>query len=221
MISDDKVREYGHAFFMNLGLILRFFHAVVAGDVTQLGRFKLRGIDAQFSAALELYKLIIEQDGEIPEDALSWAVHKLMVTLYRPDGLGSRAVDCPSDQMLFIWALLEQDRYRIALHLNSLMAALKYGFRCIAIHDARVQSLGQDDSGSFAFYDDLEVKECGGDFGDHDHDEDDNEETIPLPAVSEAEIFPSPKISRTTILDRLRAMKSRGAYLDTCDETKG
>lgn len=214
MITDNKVREYGHTFFMNLSIIIRFFHAAVAGDIAQFGSFKLRGVDGQFKAALILYRMIIEKDGEIPDNELSWAIHGLLVSLYRPTGLGNRAIDCPTDQVLFIWALLGHDRYRIALHLQSVLAAFKFGFRCIAIHDARVQSRRQSDDSSLPFYDKMELQQCSGELGEHDLNSEEEDTIMSFSAAPEAvPAFPRPALPKTTILERLRTMKSKGGSL--------
>lgn len=199
---------------MNISMILRFIHVVVTGDAAKLGCFKLRGVNAQFTAAVGLYRLIIERDGCIEENELIWSIHDLLVALYRPTGLGNRAVDCPTDQMVFIWAFLGSDRYRIALHLNSLMAGLKYGFRCIATHDARVQAVAQTkDSSRFSFYDGL-VFEDGEDLVDGDEELQENIDEDSIQLTTETIILQSTKMSKFSILEKLQAMKSIGmSYL--------
>jgi hypothetical protein len=140
---------------MAICLMLRFLHAVLTGDASKFGPFKLRGVKMQFVAAIGLYRLFAEHAGEdiIPEDKLHWAMHNLLVTLLQPQGLGSRMVDCPTDQTLFLWTLLPNGQWRIPVHLQSLLAGFKFGFRCTAIHLARIEAHRQQSYELVAFYD--------------------------------------------------------------------
>jgi hypothetical protein len=160
MVSDGKIKEYGQTFAMTICMMLRFFHAVMTGHASRFGLFKLRGVPAQFEAALALYRLLAQYKGDVPEDDLDWALHNTLETLLRPEGLGNRTIDCPTDQMLFLWAYLSGERYRIAAHLQSICAGLKCGFRCIDIHIARVDAL-QLQHELTSFYTDLPVQRMG------------------------------------------------------------
>ena len=161
MVSDGKIKEYGQTFAMTIRMMLRFFHAVMTGHASKFGPFKLRGVAAQFEAALGLYRLFAQYEGDAPEDDLDWALHKVLGTLLRPEGLGNRTIDCPTDQMLFLWACLSGGRYRIAAHLQSILAGLKCGFRCIDIHVARVEALQQQHKLT-SFYADLPIEQMDG-----------------------------------------------------------
>jgi len=154
---------------MAICLILRFLHEVLTGDASQFGPFKLRGVETQFEAAIELYRLFAEHSGEdiIPEDKLHWAMHNLLVTLLQPQGLGSRMIDCPTDQTLFLWTLLPNGQWRIPVNLQSLLAGFKFGFQCTAIHLARVEAHKQRNNELVTFYDSfLEDKKDVDDQGD-------------------------------------------------------
>lgn len=142
---------------MVIGMMLRFFHEVVTGDPSKFGGFKLRGVTTQFTAAVELYRLFAEHNGNVPENELDWAMHNLLETLLRPEGLGNRPVDCPTDQVVFLWAFLSGGRYRIARHLQSFLAGIKCALRSIEIHSARVQARKQvhGESEEELFYNDL------------------------------------------------------------------
>jgi hypothetical protein len=136
---------------MTISMMLRFIHAVLTNDAERFGHFKLRGVRPQFMAALVLYRLIVKSQGDVPTNSLDWATHDILETLLKPLGLGTRPIDCPTDQMAFLWALLSRNCYRISKDLSSLMSSCKFGFRCIEIHSARIQSQKLDKS--FPFYD--------------------------------------------------------------------
>jgi hypothetical protein len=153
-VSDGKILDYRGPFSMVISMMERYIHAALTGCIQMLGPFKLRGVIAQFTAALNLYRLFATHHGEVPENELDWAMHVLLDTLLRPSGLGTRPVDCPTDQAGFLWAFLSNDHYRISKDLSSLIAGFKFGFRCIGIHGARVRALGRDSHTQF-YNDDL------------------------------------------------------------------
>jgi hypothetical protein len=134
---------------MVICMMLNFIHAVLTNDAKKFGHFKLRGVRAQFIAALALYHLITKYQGDVPTNALDWATHDILETLLKPLGLGTRLVDCPTDQMAFLWAFLSSNRYRISKDLSSLIAGCKFGFRCTEIHSARIQSQKKNKGSSF------------------------------------------------------------------------
>ncbi|KAI9450534.1 hypothetical protein BJY52DRAFT_1191759 [Lactarius psammicola] len=140
ILSDGKISEYRRPFSMAICMMLNFIHDVLTNDAEKLGLFKLRGVRAQFIAALALYRLIVKNKGDILENTLDWATHDVLEALLKPMGLGTRPVDCPTDQMAFLWSFLSSSRYRISKDLSSLMAGCKFGFRCTEIHIARIQS---------------------------------------------------------------------------------
>jgi hypothetical protein len=164
ILSDGKFSEYRMPFSMVICMMLNFIHAVLTDDTEQFGGFKLRGVQTQVIAALALYRLIVNSQGDVPTNDLDWATHDVLETLLKPVGLGTRPVDCPTDQMAFLWAFLSRNRYRISKDLSSLMAGCKFGFRCIEIHAARVRAQKRQKGSSF--YDDLPYAGC---------DEDDSE----------------------------------------------
>lgn len=171
MVSDGKTLEYRVPLSMTIRMMLRYFHEVLNGHASRFGRFKLRGVTAQFVAALDVYRLFAQYRGEVPRRELQWPLHNLLDTLLRPSGLGTRPIDCPTDQTIFLWAFLSNGRYRIAKHLSSLMAACKCSFRCTGIHIARVKA--QKTDSTMSFYDDLEH---GDESGSSDEESSESEE---------------------------------------------
>ncbi|KAI9446282.1 hypothetical protein H4582DRAFT_2164376 [Lactarius indigo] len=122
-------------------MMLNFIHVVFSGNgMEKFGRFKLRGVCAQFIEALNLYCLVAKSWGVVSTNDLHWAIHGILEALLKPIGLGTRPVDCPTDQMVFLWAFLSSNRYRILKDISSLISGCKFGFQCIQIHAARVQS---------------------------------------------------------------------------------
>jgi hypothetical protein len=152
-VSDGKIQEYSKPSTMAICMMLHFIHATLTGDTAKFGRFRLRGVHAQFREAVGLYDLIAKTLGDVGGNKLHWAVHSVLEALLKPLGLGNRRVDCPTDQMAFLWAFLSSTRYRISRDLSSLMAGCKFGFRCTKIHSTRVQA--QKKSKKSAFYDEL------------------------------------------------------------------
>ena len=191
--------------------MLRFLHAVLIGDALKFGPFKLRGVEMQFEAAMVLYRLFAEHAGkdEIPEDKLHWALHDLLVALLQPESLGDRAIDCPIDQMLFLWALLPNGHYRIAESLQVLLSGCKYGFRCTAIHLARVEAHKQQQDKLVTFYGSLlavgEAPAMDGQSGNSSAD--DQVEEIPEGNMAQLDVAST---DMATILTRLRNMTSPG-----------
>jgi hypothetical protein len=154
MLSDGTLLKYRVPLSMTIQMMLRYFHEVLNGHASRFGRFKLRGMTAQFVAALNMYRLFAQYGGEVPRRELQWPLHNLLDALLRPSGLDTRLIDCPTDQVMFLWAFLSNGRFRIAKDLSSLIAACKCGFRCIGIHIARVEARKMDST--MPFYDDLE-----------------------------------------------------------------
>lgn len=179
--------------------MLRFIHAVLTDSAHKFGLFKLRGVNTQFIAALSLYRLFAKSHGDIPENHLDWAIHDILETLLKPVGLGTRPIDCPTDQMTFLWAFLSRDRYRISRDLSSHLAGCKFGFRCTEIHAARVQ-VQQHDKGS-SFYGDL--SDDGG-----ESDEDDYEEMTQEKDQNAAREFHEPDIQ--ALLEKLSNLSPEG-----------
>lgn len=133
-------------------MMLRFIHAALTGDTSKFGAFKLRGTPDQFSAAVALYQLFALNGGNCPDVKLHWAIHKLLVALTLPVDLGQRSIDCPLDQMSFIWSCLPNGRFRIAKDISSLQAGIKFGLRCISLHAARVKSSKTSSESGDPFY---------------------------------------------------------------------
>jgi len=171
MVSDGKILGYRVPFSITIRMMIRYFHGVLIGRASSFGRFKLRGVIAQFVAALDLYRLFAEHRGEVPRHELQWSLHNLLDTLLRPSGLGTRPIDCPTDQAIFLWAFLSNGRYRIAKDLSSMMSACKCSFRCTGVHIARVKAQKRDCNKSF--YHDLELD---GEIGSSDEDSSESEE---------------------------------------------
>ncbi|KAH9988502.1 hypothetical protein BJV77DRAFT_964397 [Russula vinacea] len=165
IISDGKITEYGRTLSMVICMMLRFIHAALTGSTEKYGHFKLRGVRAQFQEAASLYCLIARGnicDNNENLNSLHWAVHDALESLLKPSGLGTRPVDCPTDQMVFIWAFLSSTRYRIPSDLLSLISGLKFGFRCTEIHSARVRA--EQKSKDSPFYGDLPYGLSGKDY---------------------------------------------------------
>lgn len=182
-------------------MMLNFIHAALANNTEKFGRFKLRGVNAQFMAAIALYHLIVKSEGDIPTNDLDWATHDILETLLKPLGLGTRPVDCPTDQMAFLWSFLSNNHYRIPNHLLSLMAGCKWGFRCIQIHVARVQA--QQIRKTSSFYGDLP-------FAEGESDEEDSE----MPQTHEERLYAagdSPELDMATLLEKVNSINPEGA----------
>ena len=122
-------------------MILRCIHAELLGDTSDFGAFKLRGTLKQFRAALTLYQLFWERKGEDLDDEANWAIHALLEAIFHTDhdGLGNRPVDCPTDQVIFIWSYVSARRFRTPSAVKSFAAGARYTFRCIALHMARIR----------------------------------------------------------------------------------
>lgn len=151
VVSDGKISDYRMPFSMVICMMLRFIHAVLTDNIGIFGQFKLRGVHSQFRAALALYQLIARADGDVPENDLDWATHDVLETLLKPLGLGTRPIDCPTDQVAFLWAFQSGNRYRISNDLSSFISGYKFGFRCTEIQSARIRS--QKRSKGSLFYD--------------------------------------------------------------------
>jgi hypothetical protein len=52
--------------------------------------------------AIELYCLLVKTQGNISENNLDWALYDILEALFKPLGLGTWPVDCPTDQMAFL-----------------------------------------------------------------------------------------------------------------------
>jgi hypothetical protein len=124
---------------MTIAMILRCIHAKLLKDTSDFGAFKLRGTLKQFRVALTLYQLFWERKGEDLDDEVDWAIHALLEAIFCPDGLGNRPVDCPTDQVIFLWSYVSARRFRTPSAVRSFVAGAKYAFRCIALHMGRVQ----------------------------------------------------------------------------------
>ena len=203
-MSDGKIMEYRAPFSMVISMMTRYIHAALTGCIQKLGPFKLRGVIAQFTAALNLYRLFATHHGEVPGNALNWAMHDLLDALLRPAGLGTRPVDCPTDQAEFLWAFLSNDRYRISKHLSSFISGFKFGFRCIGIHGARVRALGKDNR--TRFYDD-----------DLPHDESEDDDSPPdfdMQELQEKDVqvtYNSPEPDLEALLAKVNDLNAEGA----------
>lgn len=181
-------------------MMLNFIHAVLTNDSEKFGHFKLRGVHSQFLEALALYRLIAKNQGDVPTNSLDWSLHRILETLLKPLGLGTRPIDCPTDQMAFLWAFLSRDCYRISKHLSSLMAGCKFGFRCIEIHSARIQSQKKDKS--FPFYDNSDLTES----------ESDGESLEALQPQEDSQylVGDSSELSLDDLLEKVNNMNSEG-----------
>jgi hypothetical protein len=124
---------------MTIAMILRCIHAELLSDTSDFGAFKLRGTLKQVRVALTLYQLFWERKGEDLDDEVNWAIHALLEAIFHADGLGNRPVDCPTDQVIFLWSCVSARRFRIPSVVKGFAAGAKYAFRCIALHMARIQ----------------------------------------------------------------------------------
>jgi hypothetical protein len=70
-------------------MMLNFIRAVLTDDVKKFRHFKLRGVCAQFIAALALYHLITKCQGDVLTNALDWATYDVFETLLKPLGLST------------------------------------------------------------------------------------------------------------------------------------
>lgn len=194
---------------MVIAMMLRFIHSVITSHEQRFGPFKLRGVNMQVTAAASLYHLIATHD-DISENDLDWATHNLLETLLKPLGLGSRPVDCPTDQMSFLWAFLSRNHYRIAKDLSSLMAGCKFGFRCIKIHCARVQAQNRLPGASFydrdLIYDGSEIQSDEDEDEGEDEGGDENPEQVENPSIN---VY---KLDLDTLLAKLQDISPEGVY---------
>lgn len=130
-------------------MLLRYIHAIITEQTSTYGPFKLRGTEPQFKAALALYHLFLDTGGDDLDPQADLKIHHLFEMLLCSTGVNDRAINYPTDQSLFLWALLSDRTYRIPNHIQSLLAAAKYCFRCIALQIARIQVQGDGRSPRF------------------------------------------------------------------------
>lgn len=135
-------------------MLLRHIHAILRQETSGYGPFKLRGVQSQFMAALRLYKILLRTGGNNLGSQADWAIHHLFETLICAIGSNDRTINYPTDQTIFLWAFLSANTYRIPSHVQSLLSAAKYCFRCIALQMARIQVQGEVDG---PFFKDLEL----------------------------------------------------------------
>jgi hypothetical protein len=199
-VSDGKLSEYSRPSCMVICMMLRFLHAALTNNTEKFGQFKLRGVHAQFREAVQLYHLIAKGLGDVNDYNLHWAVHSTLEALLKPIGLGNRPVDCPTEQMAFLWAFLSSTRYRISKDLSSLMAGCKFGFRCTEIHCARIQA--QKKSKNSAFYDKLPC-------GEGESDEEDFD-MLPTQGVNQCAADNSAELDMAALLDKLNNINPEG-----------
>lgn len=188
---------------MLVGMTLRFIHAALTNNTLQFGKFKLRGADSQFTAALDLYCLIIKCNGKVPKNELLWALHNFLDTILRPPSLGNRPIDSLVEQMIFLWACLSGGRYRISKDISSLIAAEKYGLRCVGVHSARVQAQKKDSRSPF--YDQpLDEHQAA-------NDEETGDEVMGTEDNGIEDIYsPQPEPTPEEILARIKCFKNAG-----------
>ena len=122
-------------------MMTRFILAVRTGKAEQYGGFMLVGDIGQAEAALALYSLIIDKKGKLSPEELQRPMHTLLDALLRPTQLSTNHIACPTDQMLFLFAVLPHGHYRTANSIQELCAMLQYGFRTTILQEAR-QKLG-------------------------------------------------------------------------------
>lgn len=213
LVSDRKVSEYRSSGTMVISMMLRYIHACLTGSKGKYGAFKLRGVEKQFLCATRLYHLITEHNGRPPESELVWSVHYMLDTLLRPIGLGTRPIDSPMDQALFIWCYVSNSRYRIAKEVASLIAGRKFVFRSTAIHVARVNS--RDPQSKRSLYDGIQAEEKS---DPHAQRRVVPTETLAIPQnpqPDETQLAPPPEVNKETLLQRLAKLKSRGMYVNS------
>jgi hypothetical protein len=125
-------------------MMLRFIHASLTHNTRALGSFILIGTQEQSDAALSLYELFIKTKGSPELNDFYPLQHRLCDTLLRAKNLSEDPVGCPTDQMLFITALLGPNRYRPASSITSVCAQLQFCFRSILIHVVRLDAEEMD-----------------------------------------------------------------------------
>jgi hypothetical protein len=121
-------------------MMLRFIHAWITHNLRALGNFKLIGTQEQSDAALALYDLFIKTKGSPELNDFYPLQHRLCDTLLRAKNLSEDPVGCPTDQMIFITALLGPNRYRPASSITAVCAQLQFCFRSILIHVVRLDA---------------------------------------------------------------------------------
>jgi hypothetical protein len=91
----------------------------------------------QLEAALALYTTLIEAKGDPQADKLLHRLHLFMDTLLRPGDLSGGTIACPTDQVLFILSIRDDDTYSTSSAVSSSSAALQYSFRSILVQTVR------------------------------------------------------------------------------------
>jgi hypothetical protein len=142
VVGDPKIIEYSRFLVMTVTMLLRHVAAILAKKATNYGPFKLRGTEPQFHAALTLYQLFQTTGSEDLGTQADWMVHNLFEMLLCAEGFDDRAINYPTDQVIFIWAFLSDHRYRISSHVQSLLSTAKYCLRCIVVQIGRIQVQG-------------------------------------------------------------------------------
>jgi hypothetical protein len=146
---------------MTVSLLLRHIHATATKTTLHYGPFKLRVTESQFKASITLYRILMTPEGNSKADM---AIHALFKTLLCTTSPNNRAINYPTDQVLFLWTYLSYRTYRIPSHVQALLAAAKYCFRCISLQIAKLQvtadALGPllEDIASTSSIQDVELK---------------------------------------------------------------
>lgn len=139
VVGDGKVSEYSKFLVMTVAMLLRYIHAVATKTTSQYGPFEVRVTKSQLKASHALYHLFLMAKGDAIDPEADVAIHNLFEALVCAADSDDRAINYPTDQVLFLWAYLSDRMYRIPSHVQALLSTAKYCFRCIALQIARMQ----------------------------------------------------------------------------------
>ena len=120
-------------------MMLRYIHAIATKAASNYGPFELRVTKSQLKASLALYFIFTKAEDNTVNPKADMAIHSLLEALLCATGLDDRAINCPTDQVLFLWTCLSDRTYRIPSHVQSFLSAAKYCLRCIALQVANFQ----------------------------------------------------------------------------------
>lgn len=142
-----------------LSMLLRAYHFVRINDPSysnRLGSFSVASSKCQLEATRTLYRYLIsagDKSEEEFDDQSIKLVHELLVSLVHHDIHGTRKMECPTDQSLFLLSLRRSPQgtlqFQTANRLTHDCATLQYWFFTIVTHIARLEADGKD---NFVFF---------------------------------------------------------------------
>lgn len=111
-------------------------HGNETGRNKKMGTFRLKGSQNQLVTARTLYNFILANKGEPDISKLDELMHNFYDTLLRPNGLSEDIVSCPTDQMIFLFALHSKTEFRCASAIRNICSKLQFCFQSTLVQIA-------------------------------------------------------------------------------------